>query len=166
MSETTFVPGPETARAFRDAMGCFGTGVTVVTTRSERGPLAITANSFSSVSLEPPLLLWCPARASLRHDTFVEAEHFVIHVMAEDQLELAQHFARNGEDFSSVDAADNAEGVPVLAGSIARFDCRRYACHPAGDHSILVGEVLRVTTRPGKGLIFKHGLYGGFLQRP
>ena len=165
MSDTSFTPGPDTARAYRDALGSFGTGVTVITTVTDRGPLAITANSFTSVSMDPPLLLWCPARASLRHDAFVTAEHFTIHVMAEDQQDLAKHFSRNGEDFSAAIWQTNTVGIPALEGCLARFDCRRFACHPAGDHSVLIGEVLAVTSRPGKGLIFKRGQYGGFLEQ-
>ncbi|UWQ77647.1 flavin reductase family protein [Leisingera sp. S132] len=165
MADTSFIPGPDTARAYRDALGCFGTGVTVVTTQTPRGPLAITVNSFTSVSLEPPLMLWCPAKASLRHDAFVAAENFAIHVMAEDQLPLAKHFAAFGEDFSAADWQPSELGAPALDGVIARFDCRRHAAHPAGDHTIVIGEVARVTTRPGKGLIFKRGQYGGFLEQ-
>ena len=165
MSENTFTPGPDHNLAYRKALSCFGTGVTVVTTMTARGPLAITANSFTSVSMDPPLLLWCPAKKSLRHDAFVKAEHFTIHIMAEDQLELAKHFALNGEDFSASHWEPNTAGTPTLPGCIAHFDCRHFACHPGGDHSILIGEVQTVTTRPGKGLIFKHGLYGGFLEQ-
>jgi flavin reductase (DIM6/NTAB) family NADH-FMN oxidoreductase RutF len=164
MTETSFVPGPETARAFREALGCFGTGVTVVTTRTADGPLAMTVNSFTSVSLDPPLVLWCPARASLRHDAFANAARFSIHVMAEDQQDLALHFARTGSDFASVDWADTPEGVPALAGCLARFDCAAHARHEAGDHSVLIGLVTRATTRPGSGLMFKRGQYGGFLE--
>jgi len=165
MSETSFIPGPETARAYRDALSCFGTGVTVVTTMTTRGPLAITANSFTSVSIDPPLLLWCPAKKSMRHDAFVEARNFTIHVMREDQLDLAKHFALNGEDFDAVDWQANDSGSPILPGCIARFDCCHVSCHPGGDHSIVIGKVLSATTRPGNGLIFKHGLYGGFLEQ-
>ncbi|CRL14033.1 flavin reductase family protein [Phaeobacter italicus] len=165
MSETTFTPGPDSLRAYRDALGCFGTGVTVVTTVTDRGPLAITANSFTSVSMDPPLLLWCPARQSKRHDPFVQAGHFSIHVMAEEQLDLAMHFARNGEDFSIVADQRTDHGIPVLPGTVARFDCRHHACHDGGDHSILVGHVEAVTARPGMGLIFKRGQYGGFLEK-
>ncbi|UWQ92819.1 flavin reductase family protein [Rhodobacteraceae bacterium M382] len=163
MTETSFVPGPETARAYRDALGCFGTGVTVVTTMTDNGPLAMTVNSFASVSMSPPLILWCPARASLRHDAFVMAPHFALHVMAEDQQDLAVHFSRNGHDFSSTPWQKNAQGQPILPGCLARFDCRKHARHDAGDHSILVGEVLLTTSRPGQGLMFKRGQYGGFL---
>lgn len=161
MTEKTIIPGPDTARAYRDALACFGTGVTVVTTMTESGPLAMTANSFASVSLNPPLVLWCPARASLRHDAFAAAERYMIHVMAEDQQNLAAHFAGTGDDFLGV-AWDRSNGLPVLTGCLARFECRRTAVHEAGDHSIVVGEVLSATFHPGKGLMFKHGAYGGF----
>ncbi|MGR3615721.1 MAG: flavin reductase family protein [Paracoccaceae bacterium] len=163
MSDHSFVPGSDSARAFREALGCFGTGVTVITTMTDAGPLAMTVNSFSSVSLDPPLILWCPARGSLRHDAFINATHFAVHVMAEDQQAMAVHFSRSGHDFSQSDWTPNDQGQPALPGTLARFDCRKFACHEGGDHSILVGEVLKTTTRPGKGLIFKRGQYGGFL---
>ena len=165
MPETSFIPGADTARAYRDALGCFATGVTVVTTLTESGPLAITVNSFTSVSLEPPLLLWCPAGNSLRHDAFVAAERFAIHVLAEDQLEQAEHFARNGEGFTQENWRKSRAGTPALSGSIARFECQKFAAHPAGDHTIILGQVTQVTTRSGKGLIFKRGQYGGFLEQ-
>ncbi|WP_293575896.1 flavin reductase family protein [Phaeobacter sp.] len=164
MTDTRFRPGPDTARDYRDALGCFGTGVTVVTTRTDQGPLAFTANSFTSVSIDPPLLLWCPARASQRHDPFVQAKHFAIHVMGEDQLDMAIQFARNGADFSGITCGDTDDGVPTLPGVIARFDCQAYDNHLAGDHTIVVGQVMQVTTRPGPGLIFKRGQYGSFLE--
>ncbi|MBE1282524.1 MAG: flavin reductase [Rhodobacteraceae bacterium] len=163
MSETTFTPGPDTARAYRDALGCFGTGVTVITTQTDRGPLAITVNSFSSVSLDPPLILWCPAKASLRYQAFADAEHFAVHVIGEEQQDLAVHFSRNGDDFSVLEWERNAQGQPVLPGCLARFDCRTHAQHPGGDHMIILGQVLQTTVRPGKGLMFKRGQYGGFL---
>lgn len=163
MTNKSFIPGPETARAYRDALGCFGTGVTVVTTASEIGPLAMTVNSFTSVSLDPPLLLWCPARGSLRHDAFASAKEYVVHVMAEDQQDLALRFARSGDDFDDVDWSPNAAGHPMLPGCLARFECAAHARHDGGDHSILVGRVLRAASRPGKGLMFKRGQYGGFL---
>lgn len=162
MSETTFTPGPETARAFRDALGCFGTGVTVITTMTDKGPAGITANSFASVSLDPALVLWCLANGSARYETFANAQHYAIHVMAEDQHDLAQGFARDGLDFSHADWTSGLNGVPTLRRALARFDCRLAARHPAGDHLILVGEVLSATHRPGKGLMFKRGQYGGF----
>jgi len=162
MTETRFVPGPDTARAFRDALGCFATGVTVVTIATDEGPLAITANSFASVSLDPPLVLWCAARRSLRHDAFVAADRFAIHVMGAGQQTLAARFARSGHDFSTLDWEPDADGVPILAGCLARFDCRAEARHPGGDHTILLGRVLSAMHRPGQGLIYKRGQFGGF----
>lgn len=164
MTQTSFIPGPDTHREMRAALGCFATGVVVITTQSTRGPLAITANSFTSVSLEPPLVLWCPAVHSKRHDAFVAAQHFSIHVMGESDLETALHFARSGEVFDQHDWSTTAEGIPALDQALVRLDCRHFAAHPGGDHTILVGEVLRVSQRAdlGTGLIFHQGQYGRF----
>lgn len=163
MSETLFTPGPDTARALRDAYGCFSTGVTVVTVGSSDGPIGFTANSFSSVSLDPPLVLWCPARASSRHAPFIDAARFAIHILAEDQSDLARRFARSGDSFAGIDWSQDEDGVPILAGCLARFDCERHAVHEAGDHSIIVGRVLQAMHRQGgAGLVFKRGAFGSF----
>ncbi len=164
MSDSSFIPGPQTSRAYRDALGCFGTGVTVVTARGADGPLAMTANSFASVSLEPPMVLWCAAKRSLRHAAFAAATDYAIHVMARDQRHIALHFARSGHEFDTVSWRENATGVPILRGCLARFECRRHALHDAGDHTIIVGRVLRAARRPGTGLMYKRGQYGGFLE--
>lgn len=158
----TFRPGPETSRAYRDALGCFATGVTVVTCLTEQGPLAMTANSFSSVSLDPPLVLWSPAIASSRHDAFVAAAHFSIHILAEDQLGLATAFARNGRDFSHAAWAPGPQGVPALGGVVTRLDCHHHAAHGAGDHTIVLGRVETVSHGQGRPLLFVQGCYGGF----
>lgn len=165
MTETSFIPGPDTAREFRDALGCFGTGVTVVTAMTQRGPAAITANSFTSVSLEPPLVLWCLANDSTRYDAFARADSYAIHVMAEDQLDMAIGFARDGLDFSEADWAPGPDGTPILTRSLARFDCRATARHEAGDHLIIVGQVHGAMLCPGKGLMFKRGQFGDFAPR-
>lgn len=164
MTQTSFVPTPENPAAMRAALGSFATGVVVVTTWTDRGPLAITANSFTSVSLDPPLVLWCPAVQSKRHDPFVQAAHFSIHVMAETDLDTALHFARSGEVFDQHGWSRTAEGIPALDQALVRLDCGHHAAHPGGDHSILVGEVLRVTQRAdlGAGLVFHQGQYGRF----
>ncbi len=162
MSDTSFTPGPESTRAFRDALGCYGTGVAVVTTLTGNGPLAMTANSFAAVSLHPPLVLWCPALASRRHDAFAGADSYAIHIMGEDQQELARRFANSGEDFSGLDWAASVDGAPILPDCLACFECVRTAVHDAGDHSIVIGHVTRVTHRAGRGLMFKRGQYGGF----
>lgn len=160
--ENIFIPGTHSQTAYREALGCFGTGVTVVTHMTDTGPIAMTANSFASVSLEPPLVLWCAARSSARHPLFVQADHYVIHIMDQAQLPLARHFARTAHDFEGIDWSRNPEGQPVLNDCLARFECARDAVYPAGDHSIIIGRVARFAVRPGSGLIFKRGQYGGF----
>ncbi|NIZ14258.1 flavin reductase family protein [Phaeobacter sp. HF9A] len=157
----SFVPDPDNGRALRDAFGLFATGVTIVTTTGPRGCVAITANSFSSVSLDPPLVLWSPARASCRFALFSEAEHYAIHVLEAGQQELAWTVAKDGAALATADLAQNAEGVPVLEQCLARFDCRRHALHAAGDHAIVVGEVLHATMQPGDPLTF----FGGRVAR-
>lgn len=152
---------PEDHRALRDAFGRFATGVTVVTTTGPEGPVGFTANSFSSLSLEPPLVLWSPAKSSRRFGVFAGAQAYAIHVLGEDQAALIQRFARAGAGFDGLDHGLTAEGLPVLP-ALARFDCAAHAVHDGGDHAILVGRVLRVTVRDGAPLVFSQGRYGGF----
>jgi flavin reductase (DIM6/NTAB) family NADH-FMN oxidoreductase RutF len=159
-----FTPGPDTARAFRDALGRFATGVTVVTALTDEGPVGITANSFASVSLDPPLVLWSPARASSRFPVFAAAEHFAIHVMGREHRDLAAHFVRHGRDFSGIATEPGPGDVPLLADCLARFACRTEARHDAGDHLIVVGRVLEAASRDGAPLVFCHGGYGQFLH--
>jgi flavin reductase (DIM6/NTAB) family NADH-FMN oxidoreductase RutF len=159
--EIATVTPPEDHRALRDAFGRFATGVTVITTVGPEGPVGFTANSFSSLSLDPPLVLWSPAKSSRRFATFAGAVHYAIHVLAEDQTGLIQRFARTGDGFAGLDHALTEEGLPVFP-ALARFDCAAHAVHDGGDHAILVGRVLRVTVRDGAPLVFSQGRYGGF----
>lgn len=156
----SFAPSEADPKAFRNALGQFATGVTVVTCMTPQGPLGMTANSFSSLSLDPPLVLWSPARSSSRHEAFVTAPHFAIHVLSAEQEALCTGFARDGRDFGAADWNLNADGAPVLDGCLSCFACRRSAVHPGGDHSIVVGEVTHVTTRQGAPLLFHGGRYG------
>jgi flavin reductase (DIM6/NTAB) family NADH-FMN oxidoreductase RutF len=149
-------------RSLRDAFGRFATGVCLVTTMGPEGPVGFTANSFSSVSLDPPLVLWSPARSSRRFGVFVEAQHYAIHVLGLDQTDWIPRFARTGEGFAGLDAPLNAEGVPTLPTALARFDCAAHATHDGGDHAILVGRVLRASFRDGEPLVFSQGRYGRF----
>ncbi len=160
----SFTPGPESLRAFRDALGRFATGVTVVTTMTPEGPVGITANSFASVSLSPALVLWSPAKVSSRFGVFEAADHFAIHVMGADQRDLAAHFVRNGRDFDGIDWTEGPGRAPLIEGTLARFACVRRAAHDAGDHVIVVGEVLEASLRAGEPLVFSQGAYGRFVH--
>jgi flavin reductase (DIM6/NTAB) family NADH-FMN oxidoreductase RutF len=160
--DTPFVPDAD-PRAFRAALGRFATGVTVVTTHTPDGPVGFTANSFASVSLDPPLVLWSPARASSRFAIFAQAAFYTIHVLGDAQAPLAARFLRGGEGFAGLDVDLTPEGVPILPGALARFDCAPHATHDGGDHLIVVGRVLRATMRDGTPLVFSQGSYGGFI---
>ena len=161
---TSFEPSLETTPDLRRAFGRYGTGVTVVTALTDQGPLGMTANSFTSVSLDPPLVLWSPATGSKRHDAFVQATASCIHVLCDDQLDLAQHFAAQGHDFDGFDWHAGPNGAPTFEGCLATFHCTTYAVYPAGDHSLVVGRVTHASEHAGEasGLIFKQGRFGRF----
>lgn len=158
---TSFIPGADTQRAFRDALGCFATGVTIVSARTESGPIGMTANSFTSLSLDPPLVLWSPAKSSDRFAHFTEAKEFAIQVLRDDQQALAQGFARQGDLFDAR-WQDNDFGVPVLSDCLCAFECQTVAQHDAGDHVIVLGQVTKAHIYSGKPLVFAKGTFGGF----
>jgi flavin reductase (DIM6/NTAB) family NADH-FMN oxidoreductase RutF len=147
-------------RLLRNAFGRFATGVTVVTTGTEGGPVAITANSFSSVSLDPPLVLWSIGRHSRRFDAFANSSHYAIHVLAEDQADLCWRFSKSGSDFADLDLVWNEHGVPLLPRALARFECSVADRFAAGDHMILLGRVLELETQEGAPLLFAGGKPG------
>ena len=147
-------------RELRDALGRFATGVTVVTTMTARGPLGITANSFASVSLAPPLVLWSPARKSRRFPAFEAASHFAIHVLSAGQRALAERFSLPGRRLRrGSTSSPGFGGAPLLAGCAARFECRHAAGYDGGDHLIVVGEVLRLEQADLPPLLFHRGGY-------
>lgn len=148
-------------RDLRNALGCFATGVTVVTTFCEFGPLGMTVNSFASVSLAPPLVLWSPARHSDRFPAFETASHFAIHILAADQIELAKRFAADGLDFSGLNWCEGLGRVPVFDGCAARFECSHSAGHDGGDHLIVVGEVLKYQSNDHPPLVYHRGGFTG-----
>lgn len=158
----TFIPSPDTSRDLRNALGQFGTGVTVVTCADADGPMGITANSFASVSLDPALVLWSPAKASRRYPSFAAAQHFAIHIVGSEQTALCHRFSKDGRAFDGVDWHRNEHGAPVLADALTVFECTTEALHDAGDHTIIIGRVTRVATRSGTPLLFFGGQYGGF----
>ncbi|MEP2642794.1 flavin reductase family protein [Roseobacter sp.] len=155
----SFTPGTDTQRQFRDAMGRFATGVTVITAQTPTGPIGMTANSFSSVSMDPPLVLWCPAKSSSRYAHFVAAPHFAIHVMGAEHEDIAVGFAKLAQAFDGLDVTQNAQGVPLLGDCLARFECTTHAIHDAGDHSIVLGHVGSAAFREGEALIFCQGRF-------
>lgn len=154
-----FAPSAD-PRAFRAALGRFATGVTVVTTQTPDGPMGFTANSFASVSLDPALVLWSPARASQRFAVFAQAPFYTIHVLGADQAPMAARFLRGGDGFAGLDCGTAPEGMPILPDVLARYDCAQHATHDGGDHLIVVGRVLRAAMRDGAPLLFSQGAYG------
>ena len=159
----SFTPGPDLSRALRDAFGQFATGVTLVTTRWQGQPVAMVANSFASVSLDPPLVLWCPARAARRFAAFAEADSFAIHVLGASQRALIARFARAEAGFDPSGFDMTGDGAPLLDGCLARFECDTFARHDGGDHLILIGQVRRASFGQGEPpLVFHHGRYGTF----
>ncbi|PRD40885.1 flavin oxidoreductase [Phyllobacterium phragmitis] len=163
--EHVFVPDATNARTFRNALGSFTTGVTVVTARGPGGPTGMTVNSFASVSLDPPLVLWSPAKRSARHGIYTKAEHYVIHVLSADQDALSVRFTRGGGGFDGLSWYVNEEGAPIIPGTLARFECIRSMLHDAGDHTIIIGKVLRAAHREGDPLCFSRGSFGRFAHK-
>lgn len=150
-------------RPLRDAFGQFATGVTVVTARNDQDePIGITANSFASVSLEPPLVSWCVDRDSTRFKELSKAEFYTISVLGESQQALSNLFASRSWDdtvFDEIDWVAGLNNVPQLDGVNARFHCRLVQSHEAGDHVILVGQVLEFENSPQAPLVFFQGDY-------
>lgn len=152
-----FTPSAETTRALRDAFGQFATGVTLITITGPDGPMGFVANSFSSLSLDPALVLWSLAKSSRRYGPFAQAQDFAIHILAADQTALMARFNRDGIGFDGLDHDTNAAGVPLVAGALARLECRLFAQHDGGDHTLIIGAVQHVTTHAGTPLVFAQG---------
>jgi flavin reductase (DIM6/NTAB) family NADH-FMN oxidoreductase RutF len=144
---------------FRDALGMFATGVTIVTARAADGTLVgLTANSFNSVSLTPPLVLWSLARSSGSMPALGAGAHYAINVLAANQKALAERFAQKLVDrWSGVEFSEGLRGVPLLAGAVASFECFNRSRYDEGDHVIFVGEVERCAHRPGASPLLFHG---------
>ena len=152
------------ARIFRDALGEFVTGVTLVTTLSrENEPIAVTVNSFNSVSLDPPLVLFSLARTASRFDDFMAMDGFVVNILARDQEALSIHFAQPGNAvLEDVRRTRSEAGPPRLAGAVASFECQVDARHDGGDHVILIGRVGDITIAEGvEPLVYHRGRYAG-----
>lgn len=155
-------PSPPSCRDFRNALGNFPTGVTVVTALAPDGkPIGVTIGSFSSLSLDPPLILWSLSLSSGSVETFRQASHFSVNVLAADQQELSERFAaQNGDRFTQLPVTNGLGGVPLIDGCCAWFECSNETDYPGGDHVIFVGRVERFSQGPSDSpLIFHKARY-------
>jgi flavin reductase (DIM6/NTAB) family NADH-FMN oxidoreductase RutF len=152
-------PPSFSSQEFRTALGMFATGVTIVTARAQDGSaIGLTANSFNSVSLDPPLVLWSLARAAASLAAFSNGSHYAINVLAADQKPLAERFAMRGADrWSGVGFTAGIGGAPLLHGAAATFECFNRSRYEEGDHVIFVGEVERCSHRAGASPLLFHG---------
>src|SRR6185437_1909305 len=155
------------ARRFRNALGAFATGVTIVTTRDVAGKdVGLTANSFNSVSLEPPMVLWSLAKSARSLAAFLAATRFAVHVLAADQEELSLRFAASSPDkFAGLGLERGPEQLPMLRNCSARFLCRTAFRHEGGDHVIFVGEVEAFDHSDRPPLLFHGGRYALAVQK-
>jgi flavin reductase (DIM6/NTAB) family NADH-FMN oxidoreductase RutF len=155
-------PGAFDARAFRDALGSFATGVAVAATRARDGaPVGLTINSFSSVSLDPPLVLWSIDLRSGSLSAFRDAQAFSINILSDKQTGIARRFAEPGVcRFGETPCDEGALGVPVLRDALAVIECQAEARHPGGDHEIIIGRAARISHAVGrKPLLFWRGRF-------
>lgn len=148
-------------KSFRTTLSQFATGVTVITTLgTDTQPIGITASSFNSLSMDPPLILWSLARNSLSLAAFQKAQYFNIHILGNDQQDISNRFARQGTDkFKDIDYYPGNDGTPVLKDCSALLECHTRNQYDGGDHIIFVGEVLNHSHNAGKPLIFHQGQY-------
>jgi flavin reductase (DIM6/NTAB) family NADH-FMN oxidoreductase RutF len=150
------------AKAFRNALGHFATGVTIVTARSAEGiPAGVTINSFSSLSLDPPLVLWNLVKTAKSFPVFSVATHFSVHVLAAGQQALSELFASSSISiFDHIAYVDGLGNAPLLSGCAATFECAMERCLEGGDHKILIGRVERFSQHPDAlPLLFYRGRY-------
>lgn len=159
---------PFDGRDYRRALGQYPTGVTVATARAADGrPVGMTANSFTSVSLNPPMVLWCPDKNAPSLPDFAAASHFAINILAADQHHLSRQFATPAPDkFARAPVTDGIAGTPLLDGTIARFQCRTVQRIEAGDHMIMLGAVEQYEAPGGEPLVFHSGSYHVTARHP
>jgi len=156
------------SKALREALGAFPTGIAVITASfQEVSHIGITVNSFTSVSLDPPLVLWCFDRRSRRYPHFAEAPGFTVSILASGHREVSKRLARAGEhNLDGIALIPTELGPPALADSLAIFECARESVQDAGDHAILIGRILRFARHDGAGapLVYFGGKYGALAQ--
>lgn len=151
------------SKEFRTALGQFATGVAVVTCPGDgQGPVGITINSFTSVSLDPPLILWCLDKDSDRQHVLMNCTAFAVNVLAKEQKALSARFAEVGQhDFSGIDYVKWSTGAPIIPGALANLECELLERHEGGDHWIVVGRVLNLQSHEGEPLLYFRGGYRG-----
>ncbi|MDI1347879.1 flavin reductase family protein [Aquabacterium sp.] len=155
---------PIDPKAFRQALGNYPTGVTIVTTKDDDGtPRGLTANSFTSVSLDPPLILVCLGKTTASHPVFMQSEAFAVNFLADDQRDVSGLFASKSPDkFGQAAWREGHTGSPLIDGSVAWFDCTVHQRVDAGDHTILIGQVAEMGQRTARPLGYCQGAYVGF----
>lgn len=147
---------------YRSVMGAFPTGVTVMTAADGPARCGVTASSFNTVSLDPPLILWSLGLRAPSLGAFRAAGHFAVNVLSETQRDVALQFARPAVDkFAGLDTFTGVTGAPLIRGALAHIECRVWARHPGGDHEIMLGEVVALCRSDGRPLVFAGGAFHG-----
>jgi 3-hydroxy-9,10-secoandrosta-1,3,5(10)-triene-9,17-dione monooxygenase reductase component len=147
---------------YRAVMGAFPTGVTVMTAFDGTDRCGVTASSFNTVSLDPPLILWSLGLKAPSLSTFRTAGHFAVNVLADTQRDIAMQFARPSADkFAGVDTFTGLTGAPLVRGALAHVECRVWSRYPGGDHEIMLGEVVSLRRGDGAPLVFAAGAFHG-----
>jgi len=151
--------------AFREGLAHFASGVTIVTMRAPEGPVGFTASAFTSVSLDPPLILVCVGKQASMHDRFLLHAHFGVSILAQDQAWVASQFSQKKVDrFLDVPVHEGTvSGVPLIGGALVHLECRCHERHPAGDHTIVLGKVLHTSHTQGRPLVHYKRRFGGFV---
>ncbi len=152
----------DASRDYRRALGSFATGVTVVTAEDAEGALGLTVNSFTSVSLDPRLVLWCLDDVCDRRHVFHNAEHFAINLLRAGDEDHSRRFSKGAWRLEPGEAEHGATGAPMLKGALARFECEVRERIQLGDHQVIVGEVLAFDAVDGEALVYFRGQYGRF----
>jgi 3-hydroxy-9,10-secoandrosta-1,3,5(10)-triene-9,17-dione monooxygenase reductase component len=155
------VSTPFTQKEYRNALGSFATGITIITALGKNGQkIGMTANSFNSVSLTPPLILWSIGKNTNCFDDFIAAKAFAVHILAADQQDLSNRFATTGIDrFKDVECTEGLSGIPILPHYSACFQCKTAAQYEGGDHIIITGEVTEFSDNKLQPLLFYRGNY-------
>ncbi|WP_394823478.1 flavin reductase family protein [Pendulispora albinea] len=150
--------------AFRESLAHFASGVTIITMRAPEGPVGFTASAFTSVSLDPPLILVCVGKQASLHDRFLVHAHFGVSILAQEQAWIASQFSQKKVDrFRDVPLCEGPVAqVPLIEGALVHLECRCHERHPAGDHTIVLGRVLHTSSTHGRPLVHYKRSFGGF----